>query len=241
MDTFTNNNISTLFMYRPRLSSSHGFLLNVNDLGANGQSTAAEIAKEDMAAIGMFAGGMYFATEEEQNAYCGFMGLIPQPRAAELEEAFRAGKIKPKGYVENENRQLRYIKNRVGGSQFVRNPVDLAISIIEARNEIMNADSHVASILKKGVKKLIENEGMDITTDDDSMDSNALAVALCNDRETNDYAEIQFYPLPDINEYSRVSQMKRARLSSVFNSPNESMKRFKQEPMDSSYEYIMSE
>lgn len=95
---FQKSHKSTLFMYRPRLSNLHSNLMHVSELqvtGITGNSEGIDI--NDEVQIGMYAGMMYFESEAEQDAYCGFMGLIPRPRAQDLEQAFRSGVIEEKG------------------------------------------------------------------------------------------------------------------------------------------------
>ena len=96
---------------------------------------------------------MYFECEAEQNAYCGFMGLIPRPRTQEQEDAFVNGNIKSKGFVPIEYRQYpEAVADCVGKCKFHDNPVDVAIKLIEAHHQTLLKESHVATILENGNK-----------------------------------------------------------------------------------------
>lgn len=158
MKVFEKSAISTLFMYRPRMSRFHSCLADIDGLKVTGNARKGDIPVEDMAQIEMFAGSMYFGSEKEQHAYCAFMGLIPRPRTDELDAAFRNGQIQANGYVDVANRQLPCMERFVGASKFTRNPVNLAVKIIEAHNQMMNAECHVASILLKGIKKPMDED-----------------------------------------------------------------------------------
>lgn len=161
MPFFRKSKNSALYMFRPRLSKYHSNLLHETELQITGLDPIANgISIEHEVQIGMYAGSMYFASEAEQNAYCGFMGLIPRPRTSpELDEAFINGIIKSKGYVPHEYRQHpEAIANCVGKCKFHDNPVDMAIKLIEAHHQTLLKESHVASILEKGKKQDISNQ-----------------------------------------------------------------------------------
>lgn len=70
--------MSTLFMYRPRSSNLHSNLVHETELQVTGMNESLAIDIYDEVQIGMYARMMYFGNEDEQNAYCGFMGLIPK-------------------------------------------------------------------------------------------------------------------------------------------------------------------
>lgn len=154
MDIFNRSEISTLFMFRPRLSRSQSYLSDEDGLRVSGKTPKPPAMRsEEIVPIAMFAGSMYFETEDEQDAYCAFMGLIPRPRPSSLN---RIGLILANGYVDIKNRQHADLKEYVGNITFTRNPVDLANGIIEARHGYMYEYSHVAAILKKGMKTSIK-------------------------------------------------------------------------------------
>lgn len=156
LPTFRKSKTSALFMYRPRLSKYHSNLLHETELQVTAMDEPSEIDAGHEAQIGMYAGSMYFANETEQDAYCGFMGLIPRPRTSEQDEAFANGIIKSKGYVPFEYRQHpETISNCVGQCKFHDNPVDMAIKLIEAHHQTLLKESHVATILEKGIKQTI--------------------------------------------------------------------------------------
>lgn len=153
MNVFAASRCSTLFMYRPRISQFHSNLLDVNGLRVS-ERVYEHISMDDAVQIGMFAGSMYFTSNDEQNAYCSFMGLIPRPRTNELEKQFRCGHICANGFVQKENRRRsKAIEKRVGRCRFEQSPTDLAVKIIEAHHEMLSKECHVAWILKKGIMK----------------------------------------------------------------------------------------
>lgn len=144
---------STLCMYRPRLSKFHSNLLHNSNLHVSGKQESNGIDLNDEVQIAMYSGSMNFANEIEQNAYCGFLGVIPRPRTTQLEAAFKNGIIRPNGFVYPENRRSsEEISNCVGQCKFMENPVDLAIKLIEAYHQALLKDSHVASILERCTK-----------------------------------------------------------------------------------------
>lgn len=156
---FHKSSRAVLMSYRPRLSQFHSNLLHDAALQVTGLNSNPDdrIDLDDEVQIAMYAGSMYFKTETEQNAYCGFMGLIPSPRSADLEIAFEEGVISPNSYVSVENRRhSNAIAHFVKKCKFANNPVALAIKIIEAHHAFVRKESHVSSILEKAVKKEIK-------------------------------------------------------------------------------------
>lgn len=162
LPVFQKSKMSTLFMYRPRLSNLHSNLVHETELQVTGMTENQAIDINDEVQIGMYAGMMYFGNEDEQNAYCGFMGLIPKPRTQELEQAFRNSVIDAKGFVPMEKRRYsEAISNCVKQCKFHDNPVDLAIKLIEAHHQALLKESHVASIFERNTKSIIENINAD--------------------------------------------------------------------------------
>ncbi|KAG4065067.1 hypothetical protein HA402_007464 [Bradysia odoriphaga] len=156
---FRKSTRSALMSYRPRLSQMHSNLLNQASLEVTGINTHSgnRIEVDDEVQIAMYAGSMYFSSEVEQNAYCGFMGLIPTPRTVQLEVAFEEGIITPNSYVLPENRSHSAAISRcVKKCKFQSNPVELAIKIIEAHHMFIRKESHVSAILEKATKKRID-------------------------------------------------------------------------------------
>lgn len=156
---FRRSTRAALMSYRPRLSQTHSNLLNNDTLEVTGINTHSgkRIGMEDEIQIGMYAGSMYFRSEEEQNSYCGFMGLIPVPRTVEMELAFKEGLITPNSYVLPENRShSAAISQLVKNCKFQRNPVGLAVKIIEAHHVFVRKESHVSAILERATKKKID-------------------------------------------------------------------------------------
>lgn len=156
---FQKSKMATLFMYRARTSKFHSNLTDIPALQLNGLTTnITHLDIHDEIQIGVYAGGIYFKTKAESEAYCTFLGLIPRPRTQELEQAFEAEIIQPKGFVPPENRQhSNAISKYVGQCRFQNNPVDLAIKLIEAHHQsTIPNDAHVSSILVRGIKPDME-------------------------------------------------------------------------------------
>lgn len=150
---FRKSKKATLFMFRPRLSKLGTDLMSERDLCVTGiHHNIFNINVRDAAQIKMFSGSMYFNSEDEQNAYCNFLGLIPRPRNSEQEEAFERGLIRPNGFVSVENRQHSSIVKYVNQCKFKSNPINLARKLIEAHHNFLHKESHVAAILERGVK-----------------------------------------------------------------------------------------
>lgn len=151
---FQKSKMATLFMYRARSSKFHSNLIEIPALQLSGLAeNITHLDIHDEIQIGVYAGMLYFKTEAESEAYCKFLGLIPRPRIQELELAFEAQIIQPKGFVLPENRQhSRAIYDCVGQSQFQNNPVDLVMKLIEAYHQSIPKDVHASSILIRGIK-----------------------------------------------------------------------------------------
>lgn len=157
--TFRKSEKSTLFPFRPTLSKLHSDLLDKRDLHVTAQPNASPLDVKDIAQIKMYSGSMYFKNEDEQNAYCNFMGLIPRPRTKELDIAFENGIIKPNGFVPVElRRHSQAIAKSVDQCKFHGNPVDLALQLIEAHHEFIRKESHASSVLERGSKLEITKE-----------------------------------------------------------------------------------
>lgn len=154
MPTFRTTKYATLHMFRPRLSKHHCSLLNDKNMQVTGANERMSISVEDEIQIGMYAGMMYFKCDDEQNAYCNFMGLIPRPRPSQLDSAFENGIIEPKGYVPFGNRNLVAVAEYVNKCNFKKNPINLAIKLIESHHQTLLKESHVASILNRGFKTM---------------------------------------------------------------------------------------
>lgn len=159
LPTFRKSEKSILHMFRPRVSQFHSNLLNDTMLQVTKRTeTKSKISLEYEVQLEMFSGSMYFTSEGEQNAYCGFLGLIPRKRTQEQEAAFVRGTIQPNGFVPFEKRRnTGALIACVGQCKFIDNPVSLAIKLIEAHHQTLIKESHVASILEKGTKKPIES------------------------------------------------------------------------------------
>lgn len=147
-----------LHMYSAKLSQYHSDLLDEKHLQLRLSHLASKIPVKDMAQINVFSGSMNFNNEDEQDAYCNFMGLIPHPRTPEQQQAFKEQRIQPNGFVPpSERSKLSSWCNRIKPHTFKKNPIGLAIQIIEARHQFMRKQSHVASILEKATKMRIDN------------------------------------------------------------------------------------
>lgn len=157
LPVFRRSKRSILFPYRARVSQSHSNLLHNTQLCVTGMTETRVIDLNDEVQIGVIAGAQYFGSSDEQDAYCGYLGVIPLPRThPNLGLAFEDGVIKPNGFVPMDHRQHSIeISERVGHCTFNQNPVSLVTYLIEAHHEFMRTGSHVASILQKGVKVTI--------------------------------------------------------------------------------------
>ncbi|XP_031632913.1 uncharacterized protein LOC116346822 [Contarinia nasturtii] len=157
LSAFRKSTNAALYMYRARLSKSHCSLVQDPRLVITAMDTLEDIDIHDEVQIGFYAGIMFFQSEDEQNAYCNFLGLIPRPRTHEQDMAFEKGTIQAKGFVPMGNRQYsESISSCVGHCQFQENPVDLGIKLIEAHHQNLLKESHVASILEQCTKRKID-------------------------------------------------------------------------------------
>lgn len=163
--TFRRSKKSALFMYRPRLSKFHDNLLRMPGLRVTAIPNPVEIDLKLEVEVGVFAGSMYFKNEIEQQTFCTFLGLIPRPRINVLEIAFDTGVIKPNGFVQKEKRNnTKLISELVGECRFVKNPADLVIKLILAHHHFVREDSHVASIVDRGDKQLVNGDSNELNS-----------------------------------------------------------------------------
>lgn len=159
LSAFRKSSNSTLFMYRPRLSSFHSNLLNESKLQLTGMSTTNAIDAKDAAQVGVFAGSMYFENEIEQNAYCGFLGLIPKPWTSEVEDASKEGVFDDNCFVYKRKRNHPEIISKcVGQCKFESNPIQMAIALIKFHHQSLLKKSHVDYILNRGIKPLRDGD-----------------------------------------------------------------------------------
>ncbi|KAG4070074.1 hypothetical protein HA402_013734 [Bradysia odoriphaga] len=158
ISSFRESKNAVLYMFHPRIKHLHSNLIRESALRVCGWENAPRIRVEEEVQIGMLSGLMYFADDEEQAAYCSFLGLIPRPRTVELESAFTQGIINPNGFVERKNRQFsELIGSIVGKCGFDQNSTDLAVKLIEAHHQHLPAGCHVASVLLRGIKAQINS------------------------------------------------------------------------------------
>lgn len=151
-----------LYMYRPRLSNRHSNLIHDFGLQLSALPQINRIPIQDVIQIGVYSGLMYFANEEEQNAYCWFLGLIPGPWTRKQKEAFDDGNIEENGYVPLRKRKfIKEFEPRINECKFNENPIDFVIKLIKARHQVLPKDSHAASILNRGRKPFVRQEAMD--------------------------------------------------------------------------------
>lgn len=161
LSAFRSSKNATLFMYRPRLNRHHSNLIHETNLQISGISTANHIDIYDEVQIGVYSGMMYFENANEQNEYCGFLGLIPQPRKG-LEMFEHC--IERDGFVPKIWRNLEEIKKYIGKCTFDEKPVDLVIKLIKTHHQFLPEVSHVYSILTEGKISFIDEDN------DNSMD-----------------------------------------------------------------------
>lgn len=150
---FRVSKLAVLYPYRPKLARGHDNLLHHPSLQISEMTSIPRIDLHDEVQIAMYSGSTYFSSQSEQDAYCNFLGLIPLPRKHTLEYAFQCDLVKPNGFVPLENRTREAaIFEAVGRCKFTKNPVDLAINLIEANHCSMPEESHASSILQRGFK-----------------------------------------------------------------------------------------
>lgn len=156
LSTFRKSSKSTLIMYRPRVSKLHSNLCHNRSLQVT--KIMKNVDVQDAAQFDVYSGSMYFQSDIEQNAYCGFIGIVPCPRTAEQNDAYEDGVIDSKGFVPPKRRQHSdAISNCVGRCKFQENPIDFIIKIIEAHHQVLLKESHVSSILERGNKVIFEH------------------------------------------------------------------------------------
>ncbi|XP_031623226.1 uncharacterized protein LOC116340729 [Contarinia nasturtii] len=158
LSAFKGSNKACLFMYQPKMSQFQRTLINEDHLIVTDMAEKQTISIEEMAQIAFFSGAIYFNSEEEQNAYCNFMGLIPKPLNISQQIAFDMDQITPSGFVEPKHRKVPAICDAVENCRFTKNPIQLAIGIIQARHQFMSKESHVASILERALKTEINEK-----------------------------------------------------------------------------------
>lgn len=158
VSAFRKSYFAVLYPYRPKLAKRHDNLLHQPKLQISAITTIHPVDLHEEVQIAMYSGSLYFSSQREQDAYCNFLGLIPRPRSIILEQAFQLDLIKPNGFVPPQNRSKQAtIFEAVGKCRFNKNPVDLAIKLIEAHHRSMPKECHASSILQRGTKSIIRD------------------------------------------------------------------------------------
>ena len=150
------SSVTTLRLLLPRIKQGQLILLNNPVLTVPSSITLDQIATfyhvpiQLLVELFLFNGTLYFETEEEQAAYCQYIGVCPKPRSAVEEKAFEDGWIAMDGFVENrEHRRLLQLQR----CSFQSNPLLFIGKLVENRNN-MHAPvrSHVGSIIMEATK-----------------------------------------------------------------------------------------
>lgn len=152
---FQNSRNAILIMYSPRLAPTQSSLLNKKGLRITAESnTTMEIVNPlNEAQLALFAGSMYFQTNQEQLTYSNFMGIIPRPRTKEQDDYFNKGLISSSGFVEQKNRC--HFANLSKVCNFNQNPDVLAVGIIERRHGYIRKRSDVCLLVNEAKRRRI--------------------------------------------------------------------------------------
>ena len=126
---------TTLRLLLPRLKRSQEILVNVPILTI--PSTIAfhnyrSISLECLVELFVFNGTLYFQNSQEENAFCKYLGICPNPRTLSEKEAFDKGWISPDGFVSQPTH--RHELNIGHVCRFHTSPLPLVKQIIEIRN-----------------------------------------------------------------------------------------------------------
>lgn len=135
---FRTSKNAVLYMYWPRTSQSHDNMLQNDRLYVTGMLNRCPIDLSDEVQINTITGAQYFANDEEQDEFCSFLGLTPlgnRQHSKDISECLRQNKFKT-------------------------DPVEMAIKIIETHHKEVHTESHVASILLKGVLATIKDRNV---------------------------------------------------------------------------------
>lgn len=199
--TFEKSKKATLIMYRPRTSKKQNNLLHERRLQVTAMENPLAIDLRSEVEIGVYAGSMYFKTEAEQQAFCGFLGLVPQPRTPALGFAFQNNMIEPNGFVLPENRKYsNALEECVGDCHFKQNPCGLVCGLIGAHQQLMRRESHVVSIVDRGVKLVIEviQEDPDVIMMENGPNNNREQRKRMNSNVESDAEQTHYWKKPKL-------------------------------------------
>ncbi|CAF1580540.1 unnamed protein product [Adineta ricciae] len=126
---FVNTSTITIPPSVPATTGNHTFMLPIDWL----------------VELFVFNGTIYFETNEEQMAYCQYLGLCPKPRTVVEEDAFENGWISPDGFVqESKHRSLLMLEH----ARFKSNPLTFVKQLLKNRNDAYpSLSSHVGNLV----------------------------------------------------------------------------------------------
>jgi hypothetical protein len=147
---------TTLRLLLPRIRRDQSILVNnlaltiPSSIVLDYDAISFLIAPESLVGLFVFNGTLYFETDQEQTAYCQFLGVCPKPRTVIEEMAFENGWISVDGFVEElKVRNLLKIRH----CRFNSNPLLLVRKLVENRNNThAPLKSHVGSIILNATK-----------------------------------------------------------------------------------------
>jgi hypothetical protein len=149
---------TTLRLLLPRTKRNQSIFVNTPTLTippsvvpSNGP-VAFVISEHLLAELFVFNGTLFFATVDEQTAYCHFLGICPKSRTQIEKDAFEKGWIAVDGYVTKpEHRRHLHIHRCC----FTLNPLAFVKQLVENRNNShASLTSHVGNIILNATKRL---------------------------------------------------------------------------------------
>ena len=149
---------TTLRLFLPRMKQDQLILINTPALTIppfikpTTNPLFITVSKDQLAALFLFNGTLYFDSADEQIAYCQLLGLCPKPRTYVEEHAFQKGWITPDGFVAT---QKRCLLSNVAQCKFTSNPLQFVKKLLENRhNAHAPVKSHVGSLIFNASKLL---------------------------------------------------------------------------------------
>ncbi|KAL0482847.1 replicase polyprotein [Acrasis kona] len=147
-----------LHMYAPRTRPNQSVLFDKPALVVPPQTNPSIIDSNHplMTQLSVYAGNLYYNTNEEQEEVCRFLGLCLAPRTPSQQDAFDHREFSTTGFVGTNNRYL-YGQGRC---EFEEDPVGCLTDYIPFRTHFQNLNvSHLGVILTRARKINVESDG----------------------------------------------------------------------------------
>lgn len=179
-----------LHLLAPRIGPNQSMLFDDPRLAISAELTHPSLPSSlstNMIQLSIICGNLFFATHQEQDAFCEFLDLCPLPRNEAQTRAFANRQIRIDGFVNLDHRAVVF-GAYVELGDFHDSPVQFLQGLIAARGYNVHCTaSHVGKILFKVVKDQL---GADETSNRDQNQINqSMPTSIANTETTRGAAE----------------------------------------------------